>query len=579
MIGCGRRQSNNFRFPGVTGDLLRRQKSILVCCLLLGAVAAASGYSGLSGDSVSAATAAGEAIRSFVGEEVVLDRYIFPPGLFPGVRWKDPEAVRKTVGPVPLTVEFYDRSFTRVDRAAGPGRYGAVVRGTAPGGFPIVRYITLYCCNVRFDDYGPDVPLALQSLPEFGIPPGRWEMYRKNLRSFSFGSLLLSPEHDPDEAILLAGLADVPPRASPRLTPRLIDRRWWVTFKRRTDGVPHPGVDLSLRSSRDPGPVLDEKRGLSLRWFTPGDRKILLDICTAWSESSRVPMTAVIARKGRVIFHEAFGKMRNGKLMTHGTPTWMASITKSLMGVLVMEFVDRGYVELDVPIDRYLPELASSSPCPLTLRLLLTHTSGLSWAGEWASDWNPSMENQVAQALPVLTPGREFKYHRAGYALAAKVLERISGETVPQLFEKMLLSPLGMTRSTVDNSYGGLYAPALDLARFGQMLLSRGRYGSYQFVSEHAWRTMLPAPLRTIDPLPQKAWGIGVAPFARDGLSDSTFGHSAASGAIFRVDPVRELVIVVGRDAVGPDENQDRRFASQFIRALTAALDRRTTHE
>jgi CubicO group peptidase (beta-lactamase class C family) len=509
----------------------------------------------------------------------VLDRYIFPPGAFPGVRWKDPEAVRNTVGPVPLTVEFYDRSFARVDRAAGTGRYGAVVRGNVAGGFSIVRYITLYCCNARFDDYGPDVPLALQSLPDFGIPSGRWEMYRKNLRRFSFGSLLLFPEHDPDAAVFLAGLADFPPGDSTRLTPRLIDRHWWVTFKRRTDGLPHPGVDISLRLPGHPGPALDEKGGLSLRFFTPDERKVLLDICAAWSDSSRVPMATVIACKGRVVFHEAFGTMRNGKPMPRATPTWMASITKSLMGVLVMEFVDRGYVELDAPIDRYLPELVSSSPCPLTLRLLLTHTSGLSWAGEWASDWNPSMENQVAQALPVLTPGREFSYTRAGYALAAKILERISGETVPQLFERMLLSPLGMTRSTVDNSYGGLYAPALDLARFGQMLLGRGCYGSYQFLSEHAFQTMLPAPLRIVDALPQKAWGIGIAPFARDGLSDATFGHSAASGAIFLVDPVRELVIVVGRDATGPDENQYRRFASRFIRALTTALDRRTTRE
>ena len=290
-------------------------------------------------------------------------------------------------------------------------------------------------------------------------------------------------------------------------------------------------------------------------------------------------MTAIVTHRGRVIFHEAFGRMRNGKPMTRATPTWMASITKTLTGVLVMEFVDRGYVELDAPIDRYLPELASSSPCPLTLRLLLTHTSGLSWAGEWASDWNPSMENQVAQALPALTPGREFKYHRAGYALAARVLERISGETVPQLFEKMLLSPMGMTGSTVDNSYGGLYAPALDLARFGQMLLGRGRYGSHQFLSEQAWQAMLPAPLRMVDPPQSKVWGIGVAPFAGDGLSDRAFGHSAASGAIFRVDPVRELVIVIGRDATGPDESQGRRFASRFIRTVTDALDRRQAHE
>lgn len=561
------------------GEVLRVRKFILCCCCLFVAAAAASGRGGAAGDSVAAATSAGEALRTFLGEEVLFDRYVITPGPFPQVRWKDPETVRKTVGPVPLTVEYYDRSYAKVDRATGPGRYGAVVRGTTPEGFPIVRYFTLYCSNVRFDDYGPDVPLALQALPEFGIPPRHWEIYRNNLRRFSFGSLLLSPEHDPDAAIFLAGLAELTPGNSAVVTPRLIDRRWWIIFKRRTDGVPHPPVELSLHSLERPAPIIMEEGAVSPRSIPPGDRNILRDICTAWTDSSGVPMTTLVVHKGRVVFHEAFGRMRDGKPMSRSTPTWMASITKTLTGALVMQFVDRGLVDLDAQIDRYLPELASSSPCPLTLRLLLTHTSGLSWAGEWASDWNPSMENQVAQALPVLTPGMEFNYHRAGYALAAKVLERISGETVPQLFEKMLLTPLGMTRSTTDNSYGGLYAPALDLARFGQMLLGHGRYGSYQFLSEEAWQAMLPAPLRIRDEGPQKAWGIGTAPYSRDGLSDAAFGHSAASGAIFRVDPARELVVVIGRDATGPDENLHRRFAARFIRAVTTALDRRTTHE
>jgi CubicO group peptidase (beta-lactamase class C family) len=265
--------------------------------------------------------------------------------------------------------------------------------------------------------------------------------------------------------------------------------------------------------------------------------------------------------------------------MTTLRPTWMASITKCLTGVLVMQFVDRGLVDLDAPIDRYLPELSGSSPCPLTLRLLLTHTSGLSWAGEWASDWNPSMENQIAQALPLLRPGREFKYHRAGYALTAKILERISGETVPRLFERMIFSPLGMTSSFADNTYGGLYAPAIDLAKLGDMLLNRGRYGNYELLSEKAWRALLPAPLPLTAGGSEQRWGIGTSPFVRDGLSGEAFGHSAASGAIFRVDPTRELVIVVGLDQTGPDENQYRRFASRFVRTLTSALDRSADHE
>jgi CubicO group peptidase (beta-lactamase class C family) len=288
-------------------------------------------------------------------------------------------------------------------------------------------------------------------------------------------------------------------------------------------------------------------------------------------------MTALVVHRGKIMFHESFGRTPEGSLMTPSKPTWMASITKCLTGVLVMQFVDRGLLDLDAPIDQYLSELPS--PCPLTLRLLLTHTAGLSWTGEWASDWNPSMENQIAQALPVLTPGREFRYHRAGYALAAKILERISGETVPRLFDRLLFTPLGMRSSVADNTYGGLYAPAIDLAKYGEMLRNRGRYGSYEILSEKAWHTLLPAPLPLAGATSDQRWGIGTSPFGRDGLSAEAFGHAAASGAVFRVDPVRELVIVIGCDQTGPDENTHRRFVSSFVRALTAALDRSAGHE
>ncbi len=528
----------------------------------------------MAGDSASAATVAGEAIRTFLGEEVLFDRYIFPPGDFPGVRWKDPDAVRKTVGSVPLTVEFYNRSFARVDRAAGPGIYGAVVRGTAPGGFSIVRYITLYCCNVRFDDYGPEVPLALQSLPEFDIPTGRWEMYRKDLRRFSFGSLLLSPEHDPDAAIFLAGLSELDPAGGRMETPRIRDRQWWLEFKRKNDGKEHPPVSLSLAVQDPPAPVLADTVSNVSSAFRPGDIGALRQVCGSWTDSSGVPAVALIVHEGKIVFWEAFGRKRDGTTMARTSPTWMASITKLLTGVVVMQLVDRGVLDLDAPIDRYLPELATSSTCPLTLRLLLTHTSGLSWAGEWASDWNPALENEIAQAVPYSVPGTLFRYHRVGYALAGKVLERVSGQSVPLLFENLLFAPLGMESAFSDNTYGGLYAPALDLAKLGLMLLDHGRYGSRQYLSGPAWDALLPRPLRFGGHDLRRSWGIGTAPLAGDGLGEGTFGHEAASGAIFRIDPVHNLVVVLGRDSVGPDERQYKRFVSRFLRAVVSPFER-----
>jgi hypothetical protein len=344
-----------------------------------------------------------EAVKAFLEEELVFDRYVFPPGRFPTARWKRPEAVERTVGPFPLAFEFYDSSYKRVTVPGAPGRYGAVVHGTTPDGFRVVRYVTLYCSRVRFDDYSPDVPVAFRPIPEYGIAASAWETYRKNLRRFSFGSLLLSPEHDPDAAIFLAGLGELKPGTPRVATPRLIDRRWWANFKRQHDGVTHPAVALTPRRLDQRTATLAADARPRSGKLSRADLSDVRGVCAAWADSSGVPLTALIVHQGTILFHESFGRTRDGAPMSTPMPTWMASITKCLTGVLVMQFVDRGLVDLDAPIDRYLPEL--SSPCPLTLRLLLTHTSGLSWAGEWASDWNPSMENQVAQACHFSPPG------------------------------------------------------------------------------------------------------------------------------------------------------------------------------
>ena len=549
----------------------------LLCGLLL-VLSTAARAGELSREDSSLAGRQGR-VKAFLTEEVEFDRYLFPPGRFPPVRWKNPRSVDQEVGACPLTVDYYDTAFVRVSRADHTGRYGAVVRGMTTGGFPIVRYVTLYCCTADLDDYSPNVPLSVNPLPGFGIAEPQWESYVKNLRRFSFGSLLTFPRHDPDAAVFLAGLSELDAHGGRMETPRVRDRQWWTAFKRRNDGRTHPVVELSLPALAVPAPFLEEGESVRSSTYRASDILHLKDICSSWADSAQVPLVALVVHDGEMVFHEAYGTKADGALMTRTTPTWMASITKLLTGVLVMQFVDRGILDLDASLDCYLPEFASEKPCPLTLRFLLTHTSGLSWVGEWASDWNPALENEIAQTLPFASPGITFKYHRVGYALAGKVLERVSGEAVPYLFEKLLLAPLGMRNSFADNTYGGLYAPAVDLARFGLMLLSHGRYGDREYLSERAWRALLPNPLRFGPNDLHKSWGIGSAPLGGDGLSDSTFGHEAASGALFRIDPVHHLVVVLGRDSIGPDYKQYEHFVSRFLQAVSAPWEKKGVRE
>ncbi len=510
-------------------------------------------------------------VKAFLEEEVVFDSYLFPPGPFPGVQWKNPDRVASLVGAIPLRVEYFDSSFQRVDRAKQTGRYGAVIRGTTSDGFELVRYVTLYCTQAEFDDYSPAAPLSFEPLSSFGASPDRWMLYESHRRRFSFGSLLLSPKSDPDAAVFLAGLAELDPRTNGSVTPRMMDRFWWTKFKAGSSATFHKIIPFPATASS--GTILREKAAIASP-FTNADAKSIRAVSREWTSRSKEPMVVCIAHRGTVVFHESFGTSADGQPVAPAAPMWMASITKLLTGVLVMQFVDRGLVELDAPIDRYLPELASARPCPLTIRMLLNHTAGLSWAGEWASDWEPSMENRVAHALPFLQTGTRFRYHRGGYALTSKILERILGETVPQLFQRMIFQPLEMRSAFADNTYGGLYCSALDLARFGHMLLQHGRSGTQTIITDSAFAAMLPIPLTLADGERARSWGVGTSALGGNGLSAFTFGHEAASGAIFRIDPVNDLVVVVARNRPGTDDATYKEFAGRFLQTVTAPIHR-----
>ena len=240
----------------------------------------------------------------------------------------------------------------------------------------------------------------------------------------------------------------------------------------------------------------------------------------------------------------------------------MASITKLLTGVLVMQFVDQGLIDLDDPISKYLSEFEGNYK--LTVRHLFTHTSGLQFAGEWASDWNVSLENQVTHVLPLVEVGKSFAYHRVGYALAGKIIERLTGKAIPYLFQENIFSPLDMCSAYSDNTYGGLYCSSIDLAKFGQMLLNKGTYNGYKLFSQQTFEKMLPVKLNIGD----REWGIGTSRMLGKGLSATAFGHGAASGSVFIIDPTHDLIIISARNKPGKSHYE---FESALIE-LCASL-------
>ena len=132
----------------------------------------------------------------------------------------------------------------------------------------------------------------------------------------------------------------------------------------------------------------------------------------------------------------------------------IGSITKTFVGTAVMRLVEKGAIELNVPVRTYLPNLQladEDAASRVTVTHLLTHTAG--WVGDYFDDFGPgddALATMVGRMkmLPQLTPvGEVWSYNNAAFYLAGRVLEVVTGSTFEEVIRELVLEPLGMTRT------------------------------------------------------------------------------------------------------------------------------------
>lgn len=517
-------------------------------------------------------------VKAFMEEEIVFDQYIFPVGRFPSPAWKNPARVTNLIGTADLNMVFFNGAFERVETAGKPGRYAAMISCTTASGFPVKRFATLYCIPSTYETW---VQSLLHRPPNSDVAAADepWNGYQlSEIRKFFAAKNNVTLIHDQDASVFFAGLSEIKNGSVGNDSPRIRDRQWWIDFKRLTLGTPReairvrpPVVENTPRSailaSGDP-----TRLGFRLE-----DIEEIRSVCSTWAEKTGEPNSTLIACDGWIFFEEAFGNNSDGTPRSKATPTWMASITKLIAGTLFMQFVDQEFVDLDAPVANYLTELPKSGNPVLTVRDLFTHTNGFGWHSEWASDWNMTLENYLAHCLPYCDVRQRHQYNRMGYAVAGKILEQLTGRSVPSLYNDCLLKPLGMSHTEVDNMYGSCQSTAYDIALLGQMLLNRGTAGGVRFFSEESFEQMLPKPVVGPEGLLEPDWGIGTAWLGGNGLSCKTFGHEAASGALLRIDPELRMVLVSARDRTGPDYTEYESFRNRLLSAAAKAIKNRQT--
>ena len=173
-----------------------------------------------------------------------------------------------------------------------------------------------------------------------------------------------------------------------------------------------------------------------------------------------IPGAALAIVDGDQIVHRrGFGRARpGGGAPTPQTPFLIGSLTKSFTALAVMQLVEAGKVELDAPVQRYLPWFRVADPqasAQMTVRHLLNQTSGLPFLSSEVAltnfdDSPDAMERQVRDLSTLKItrpPGDKFEYSNFNYNILGLIVEVTSGEAYAEYIQKHIFDPLEMHHS------------------------------------------------------------------------------------------------------------------------------------
>ena len=321
-------------------------------------------------------------------------------------------------------------------------------------------------------------------------------------------------------------------------------------------------------------------------------------------------VVAVIADKtGKVHYRNELGyaDVEAKKPIREDNLFWIASMTKMFAGASIMMLADEGKVSLDNPVTNFIPQLSKwmvveekdanhvlLKPLvrPVTIRHLLSHTSGLTGSSELQQVTGSDSTPLKARALSSVTgplqwqPGDKYQYGNQGMNIAARIVEIISGLPYEEFLQKRFFDPLGMTDTTFwpseaqiarlagahgpnkeKNGYargglgfltkplsdrvhrfpeagGGLFSTTHDIIRYGLMLANDGEWDGKRYLSHAA-----------MEELRKEQTGATKVNYSLGyHLRNGMFGHDGAWGTDLSVNPTNGMVAVFMVQCPGPDQ-------------------------
>ena len=194
---------------------------------------------------------------------------------------------------------------------------------------------------------------------------------------------------------------------------------------------------------------------------TPADLTAFVDSFMATGMADeRIPGAAfVFVQDGRVLLMRGYGVAdveRQRSVVPESTIWRVGSISKLFTATAVMQLVDRGLVELDAPVDRYVHRVVipATYPEPVTVRQLLDHTAGFDEIRPGTQA--PTREEVLpldrflqTRLVRVRPPGRTISYSTYGVTLAGEMIEEVSGVPFEDFLRRNIWEPLGMAHASI----------------------------------------------------------------------------------------------------------------------------------
>lgn len=181
----------------------------------------------------------------------------------------------------------------------------------------------------------------------------------------------------------------------------------------------------------------------------------------AWRSDRQAPALSVaVVADNKIVFSKGYGLADLEKKVPAGSDTVyrLASLTKSLTAVAVMQLVEAGKLDLDAPIQKYWPNYPQKQ-WTITPRQLLIHMAGVRHNKWWSELTSTQHYASIADAINVFKddpllfePGTKYSYSTPGYVLLGGAIEAASGVSYLQYLDEHIFKPAGMTQTAADDS-------------------------------------------------------------------------------------------------------------------------------